>query len=586
MGVTNCPAQARLQRHRLGSPETLWHFGFAILVMLWSGTGSESFSPGILTCFSSSTKLPTAKSSLMPRNLFGDENDDKEKGKKDMFLKRGDDSVLEAAFEAASQDMQSKAGDFFTKLREKKAEPKGQKVDPMPKNPKEEKEEDSSQNPQGEDEKDTVSYSCRIVTAADAKLSTKKSLLPDSLDRSPYLLDKLDAIYHAMAHKQTRSLAYMERAEALRNKNGEEVPPETSPLSTETREEEEQIISILKESLQDAGFQMLTRRDLDLVQALNADYLLRLSIMADVSQLDKSIVQEFFPGRFNVYKNGTVETKEGEDFLYDGRVLVFWRGYGYEVNRGRLLLPKIDYLQASIVQKAASLVREQLNALEEIVSGKTSKLYDKASTKSLSVVAKSLESIPSRRVADKATAKLDELAKKAQGQAKDEANKKDDEKLFKLTRYGGYRKSFTSSPNPSDALTPFTICEVDRGAYDVTGSNVTETPEARPARSGNITSDGMSLLNAEMVDHDLYQAMNQAHFTCLYDEEMTSAMGTDPNQIPTMQLLERVSIRNLVDFTESGRKNLVSRILAKNTLMEPTYEEVSGYCWPEPLALK
>jgi hypothetical protein len=42
-----------------------------------------------------------------------------------------------------------------------------------------------------------------------------------------------------------------------------------------------------------------------------------------------------------------------------------------------------------------------------------------------------------------------------------------------------------------------------------------------------------------------------------------------------MELLERVSINNLVDFfSKSGRRKMIRAILEKSELVEPTYEEV------------
>ena len=38
---------------------------------------------------------------------------------------------------------------------------------------------------------------------------------------------------------------------------------------------------------------------------------------------------------------------------------------------------------------------------------------------------------------------------------------KSQEGRFKLARYGGSKTKFVGSPNPNDALNPFTICEID-----------------------------------------------------------------------------------------------------------------------------
>ena len=53
----------------------------------------------------------------------------------------------------------------------------------------------------------------------------------------------------------------------------------------------------------------------------------------------------------------------------------------------------------------------------------------------------------------------------------------------------------------------------------------------------------------------------------------------DRSVLPTMQLLDRVSISNLVDlFSLSGRRKLLRTLFARSELVEPTYEEVRGDC--------
>ncbi len=61
---------------------------------------------------------------------------------------------------------------------------------------------------------------------------------------------------------------------------------------------EERLVSSVRTSLENAGFELLSKRDIDLCESLNAGYLLRLSILPDVSELDE-IAQEFYPERFD-----------------------------------------------------------------------------------------------------------------------------------------------------------------------------------------------------------------------------------------------------------------------------------------------
>jgi len=458
-----------------------------------------------------------------------------------------------------------------------------------------------------------VTVSCRIVTSSCGKLPSQRSLLPSSLYEPPYVLDKLDAIYHAMAHYQTRSLKFMEDSKAATTSTSDSSSIQRQPATPKQREqiqhqhalanddndnykvnkdkkeeEEEKVVRILRTSLEDAGFELMTRRDLDLCQALNSDYLLRLSIAEDLSALDENISRQFYPERFSpkqqdaesnflldkisdeIFKNDNNNNIKKndipDDFLYDGRVLVFWRGYGQELTQGRLLLPKIDYLQASIVQRVAFFVRVRLNFLEEKLSTRLKSIYDRVETSALYAVAYALEMIPSRRVSEWARATLEETAERTKQREQD--MKKKDEKLFTLKRYGGYRKSFTSSQNPTDALTPFMICAVGYG--DESGKGV-----AYKTANGNATMDGSSsdVMDPGTASHEIYEALNRGHLTCEYDEEMKATMEKDPG-LPPMQLLERTSVSNLVDFKPSGTRNLIKTIIGKSELNEPTYQEV------------
>lgn len=419
----------------------------------------------------------------------------------------------------------------------------------------------------------TVSYSLRLVAPSDGKIPMRRSLLPASLGRPPFLLDKLDEIYHATAHKRIRSLTQnMQGTDIPSFDNLQDDTPNT-PILAKTQDEEKDIFSTLRDSLQDSGFQLLGRRDLDLAQALNTDYLFRLSITANLANLDSDIAKDFFPGRFDenctaLAKNHSVDE---DSFLYDGRVLVFWRGYGYEVNKGRLVLPKIDYLQSSIVRRVAAVIRRRLNAVEDIVTRRSKRWYDQASNKSLRFIALSLDLIPSHRVSSWATVKFNELTEKTKTKVKEGSRKKGNEKLFKLSRYGGYR-AIASSTNLDDALAPFTLCEIQ---YSNGAESRSDTDDQLKHINGS-QSEGQSIFGSDAVDRDIYTAMSQGQVSCPYDEELARRKRRDDSrQRPPMQLLKRVSINNLVDFSPGMKKNFLSRIFAKSTLVEPTYQEVS-----------
>lgn len=449
---------------------------------------------------------------------------------------------------------------------------------------------------------DDAGISCRIVARSDGKIPTRRDLLPATLfQQQPSnsnnagsdsgLLAKLDAIYHAISHEQTRFLQFMQKefdaaadttaAASTANANANANMPTTSGESQQRpsleADEEIKAMRVLRTSLEDSGFNLMNRRDLDLCQALNAEYLLRLSILEDLSELDGSIANEFYPelllktvenetdaerktasssSRSRSNDDAGVDTDDMQNLLYEGRVLLFWRGYGQELTRGRLLLPKIDYLQASIVQRTASKIRAQLTVVEEGLAMQTKVIYDRVETWSVSLVANALQMIPSDRVSEWARVQLVEVAEKTKLRMRDEKRKRKDEKKIRFRRYGG----------STDALTPFTICEVEYENAEL---------EALANANGTVTS---ALFESETVNHGIYEAMNRGRLSCQYDGGAMDETGF----VPPMQLLERVSISNLVDFAPSGTSNIFKTIFGKNELLEPTYQEVIVVWRPLP----
>jgi hypothetical protein len=376
-------------------------------------------------------------------------------------------------------------------------------------------------------------------------------MLPPSLCQSPFLLDKLDAFYHAQAHKRTQTLRYLEGTA----KRG------CGELQANDKAEEKKLVSVVRNSLEDAGFELLSRRDIDLCESLNAGYLLRLSILPDVSELDPKIAQEFYPESF--YANGTVIDRE--ELLFEGGVLVYWRGYSEEVNKGRLLLPKIDYLQASLVQRSAAWLKKRLDKVEsellKNVLTQTQKLKRKAQESVVSMA----ESVPAKNFAKLARDVLADESNMEGVMLANGDNKLSSEGSLKLGRYGGSKIRFVGSPDPSDALVPFTICEIN---YD------------EPAPCPNAHDDYLHKLDGEnlnatvaAVEHNMNEGVNHQGYTCEYDDKMSK--NNAGQALPRMQLLERVSISNLVDFfTQHGRRKLVQALFEQSELVEPTYEEV------------
>ncbi|GIL76479.1 hypothetical protein Vretimale_6016 [Volvox reticuliferus] len=90
---------------------------------------------------------------------------------------------------------------------------------------------------------------------------------------------------------------------------------------------------------QRAGYQRLTMRDVRLADSLNTDYLSQLFIKGSTRRLDGALVQDY------VDSSLPAEARP---------VLLLQRGYGRELQAGRLLLQKLDYLQTLAVGQAGS----------------------------------------------------------------------------------------------------------------------------------------------------------------------------------------------------------------------------------------
>jgi hypothetical protein len=75
------------------------------------------------------------------------------------------------------------------------------------------------------------------------------------------------------------------------------------------------------------------------------------------------------PSNYSVVTYNTNDDDAIEPLLFDGQVLVFRRGYSTEVTEGLLLLPKIDYIQTSVVQRStATVVNFAIGILSSMVS--------------------------------------------------------------------------------------------------------------------------------------------------------------------------------------------------------------------------
>lgn len=395
----------------------------------------------------------------------------------------------------------------------------------------------------------STTVQCRIVASADGKIP---QLLPKTTNMNAMALavaDKIDSIYNAVQNKQLKDI---------------------ESLVEEYRQHNTTSIQMLKESLSNSGFQLLSKRDMDLCKALNEGYILRLSIAPDLKDLDPNLYYEFY-GNQSVGEDTPKQSRN--DLLFDGKILVFRRGYGQEVTSGRLILPKLDYLQSSIVQRSAYNVVKEIEKLErDITQSFVSKYHDFQS-----VIQSTLDSwkmqMSSRLGDDRVKMQLEkgvfliQNATRATGNSLNGTLKGDRKAInIKLKRYvgGEGRVRFVdSSTDEMDALSPFLVCEMDVDNENEQGQD-----------------------QAFDIEKDLQRGINAGVLACKYDMTMTSAQrdsigpdddfswNDDTMKRPT-HLLNRVSIANLVNFfSKGGRRRLIKSTFAVSELVEPTYEEV------------
>ncbi len=405
-----------------------------------------------------------------------------------------------------------------------------------------EPQDEGSSPPDDDDDFDPI---CRVVASSDNKLPpmVASKLSPSSKQ----LLEKIDLLYSAQSKKELRELSYLQPdsmpfdvihtdAENITAKNHD-------------NDQERKLISVLKRSLDDGGYKLMDKRDLDLCSALNAGYLLRLSLFPDLKNLD-CIGKEFYP-KMHTNGTGTEGSDPIEQLILDGKVLLFRRGYSKEITTGRLLLPKLDYLQTSLVQRSTGSVTRKLAVLErrieefvtslvtavndyvqqtsqQLMQKCTDLVYDALDSVGLSNNTFILNMLPKNDticVTDNYTPNGSE-SRSSNTTSKTTYVKGN--KIFKLNRY-----ELGNSFDISDAtISPFLLCEM-----------------------GNETSP---------VERDIYDAIDAG----LID----SASIYNSSAV---RLLERIGLENTVDFfSKQGRRKLVTNYFKYSTLLEPNYEEV------------
>lgn len=404
---------------------------------------------------------------------------------------------------------------------------------------------------------------CRIVATSDGKISSSTAV-PSLSPSSRALLDKIELLYAVESQKQLRNLAYMQPQSTV-------VPmkPTTEAIdgiNTVVGQVEDTMVSILKKALDDGGYRLMRQRDLDLCSALNAGYLLRLSLLPDIKDLDPCVGREFYPELYEQpddtgpkYVKGRDTFSNTDNLLFDGRVLVFRRGYSKEITTGRLLLPKLDYLQASLVQRSSSAATRKLGEFEQhledlfqgfitvlnnIVQGAYDQLLrqlQKFGVGALRYLGLSMNSgdIDTGNGANQTlslTPEDDESTAKLSSYGSTRGNK-----VFKFTRYQASSSMISNSFDLNDALSPFLLC-----------SNVDNT---------KCSEQG-----------EMYGSVKNGPILCQYDENFPSVRK---KSVGSFSLLERVSIQNTVDFfTKRGRRELIRNYFKSSTLVEPAFEEV------------
>jgi len=599
-------------------------------------------------------------------------------------------------------------------------------------------------------EDDDVIY--RIAASSDGKLER-------AFCQSP-LLPKLHAIYHASTHfdKNNRQSSRQPFVTATLPSSTSSTTPtldttnELEGYTTqsnnginnsktnndnddgdEQQDDSTQEFASLRKALQDAGFCRLDKRDLELCEALNEGYLLRLAIAPDVKGLDDEIARDFYPelvpsvssssllssslsslllkeeytptkekgieyasklkksltayikdktndsqlmkedddteNNSNVNKNNTTNNNTNTNtnnnnnnkddtnttsttiqsstsptisnpsslqhqLLFNGKILVFRRGYTSEQTQGLFLGQKIDYLQSSLVQRSFSKLAIQVGTIERQI---VDLMSDAMVTVRLLIQNVTVDIV--RELPGEVGLAVEELVQSVVGgggggkgggmtntQYENEDEDEDDNNDYgdvlegktttRLTsnqkrsnsnakskisfrRYGGRYKRFTGSDDAVDsALSPFLVCEVSsQGTTSTTriGSNSSSTnpnilPDVNPmdesmfyngiANDDTTGIDSMSMAaasgsNARLDDNDTKEYMDE--------DDMVATANTPPPPLPSIRLLKRVSISDLVDFfSKEGRQKLIKSFTSTSNLVEPAFEEVVVIWRPLP----
>ena len=351
---------------------------------------------------------------------------------------------------------------------------------------------------------DSNEQSCQVVASADGRLPRvmTKYLTPTSSS----LLDKIELIFGVESQK------------CFKNIYDNDLPSD------------ERLVEMLNQSLTDGGFKLMDQRDLDLCSAMNNEYLLRLSLLPDLKGLEP-IGEEFFP---NSDGNGT----QFDSLIFEGgKVLVFRRGYSQEVTNGRLLLPKLDYLQAALVQRTSSALLRPLGRLEQ----KLERGIYSAAEKTMDWIQTSYENV--LQICRSFVLEIIENFGLTENDFVMDRVKENE-----FLNNSNVQLKLNSTAKAAEAF-------VERG---LRRNRLLKLSRYRTSSSAIVS---------ELDDALEPFLLRQEDGTCRYDDELGIS--------GPKALLERVSIQNTVDVLNGkGRRELIRNYFKPSTLVEPSYKEV------------
>eukprot|EP00554_Chaetoceros_debilis_P011548 CAMPEP_0194128292 /NCGR_PEP_ID=MMETSP0150-20130528/60972_1 /TAXON_ID=122233 /ORGANISM="Chaetoceros debilis, Strain MM31A-1" /LENGTH=742 /DNA_ID=CAMNT_0038822271 /DNA_START=712 /DNA_END=2940 /DNA_ORIENTATION=+ len=455
--------------------------------------------------------------------------------------------------------------------------------------------------------------------------------------------DKIDFIYQAQNHQNLKSLPYMEHTqtrsvnimeEEEESDEGQTLNDDEQPYDPKTDME---LMRTLRSSLDQAGFKAISQRDLDLCNALNDGYLLRLSIAPDVMEFDPSIGRDFancvkenddgdgknnndIGRRRRADGNINIESENGEDedskleksleeLLFEGRILVFRRGYSSELTRGRLLLPKLDYLQSSIVQRSAARLARRIASIDQAINDSLTQAVNDVQKRATNALKwnewKGAVVDKVKNVSDTVVDQVNVVdAKLNSTQVGTKMNVTTTVNELLKDKYNVNVSSISDLAQQQadkgvDILKDATDKALNKTAKSLVQS-IREKGRAQKIRLGRYAgrttaSSEAQVRNQETSDEFTYAGAGGANAGVVNVDDslapflmcnIISGMEKDakvsssydlvsPIREPPINLLDRVSISNLVDlFSTGGRRRLFKSIFSTSELVEPTYEEV------------